>query len=89
MADASHVEARDVAALEHDATRGGRKLAGQHLEERGLAGAIRADNAAQFAMLDGEVDVAVGDEAAEALGQALGLQDQVTRACGRRGAATV
>ena len=44
-----------------------------------LAGAVRADDAAQLAVLDGEVDVAVGDQAAVALGQAARLQDRARR----------
>ena len=41
-----------------------------------LAGAVGADDAAQLAVADGEIDVAVGDEAAIALGQAGRLQDR-------------
>ena len=70
------LHAGDVAALEHDLAGGRRDLAGQHLEEGRLAGAVRADDAAQLALVDGEVDVAVGDDAAVALGQAGRLQDR-------------
>ena len=73
LADLGDADAGDVLALEHDRAGGRRHLAGQHLEEGGLAGAVRADDAAQFAAIDGEVDVAVGDQAAVALGQSGGL----------------
>jgi hypothetical protein len=36
-------------------------FAGQHLEECGLAGAVRPDDAAPLAALDGKIDVAVGE----------------------------
>ena len=52
-------------------------FAGQHLEEGRLAGAVRPDDAAQFAALDREVDIVVGDHAAVALAQARRLQDHV------------
>ena len=76
LADVGDVHAGDVAALEDDLAGGRRDLAGQHLEEGGLAGAVGADDAAQLAVVDGEVDVAVGDQAAIALGQAGRLQDR-------------
>ena len=76
LADIGDVHAGDVAALEHDLARGRRHLAGQHLEEGGFAGAVRTDHAAQLAMIDGEIDVAVGDQAAITLGQAGRLQDR-------------
>ena len=79
QAELAHVgdaHAGDVAALEHDRAGRRRHLAGQHLEEGALARAVRADDAAQLAVLDGEVDVAVGDQAAVVLGQAGRLQDR-------------
>ena len=62
-------------------------LAGQHLEEGAFAGAVRADNAAQFALLDREIDIAVGYHAAIALGQTRRLQNRLplSPGCGRRG----
>ena len=83
LADVGHVHAGDVAALEHDRAGGRRHLAGQHLEEGRLAGAVRADDAAQLAVIDREIDVAVGDEAAVALGQAARLQDRAAIAVDR------
>src|SRR6516165_863326 len=46
------------------------ELAGEHLEERTLAGAVGTDDAAQLTLLDGEINVLVGDETAERFGQA-------------------
>ena len=68
--------AGDVVAFEHDLARGRRHLACQHLEEGRLACAIRPDDAAQFAVVDGEVDVAVGGDTAVMLGEAPRLQDR-------------
>ena len=51
-----------------------------------LAGAVRPDDAAQFAVIDGEIDVAVGDQAAIALGQRAGLQDGAGAVCVRMAA---
>ena len=42
-------------------------LAGQHLEECCLAGAVGTDDAAPLAAADLEIDVAVGDKTAIAL----------------------
>jgi hypothetical protein len=53
LADVGHGLAGDVLPSNRSA-RGRRHLAGQHLEEGGLAGAVRADDAAQFAVIDGE-----------------------------------
>ena len=84
LAHFGDAEAGDVAALEHDAPFGRMHLAGQHLEEGGLAGAVRADDAAQFAAPDREIDIVVGDDAAVALGQAACLQDQFAAVHGLR-----
>src|SRR6266478_3314076 len=46
----------------------------QHVEERGLAGAVRADQAENFAGADRKRDLRKRLQAAEALGDALGLQ---------------
>ena len=48
--------------------------AGEHVEERRLAGAVRADQADDRALRDGEVDVVHGDEAAELLPHLDGLE---------------
>ena len=84
LAHVGDVHAGDVAPLEHDAAGGRRDLAGQHLEEGRLAGAVGPDDAAQLALVDGEIDVAVGDEAAIALGQAGCAQDRSGTVAARR-----
>ena len=38
---------------------------GQHVDQRGLAGAVRPDQAEDFAALQGDADLIDGDEAAE------------------------
>ncbi len=85
LADVGHRHAGDVATLEQDLPGGRRHFAGQHLEERGLAGAVRADDAAHLAVIDREVDVAVGGKTAIALGQAAACEDRtVLRSVSRR-----
>src|SRR5205085_1103799 len=49
--------------------------AGDHVEERGLSGAVRPDEADDRALRDREVDAADRDEAAEPLGDVLGVED--------------
>ena len=48
--------------------------AGQHVEQRGLARAVGADQAVDLALLNVEADVRQGLQAAEAFAQSLGLQ---------------
>ena len=57
-------------ALEHDACRSRLTSQVSILKKVRLAGAVRPDDAAQLAVLDREIDVVVGDDAAVALGQA-------------------
>ena len=52
----------------------GRNLAGQLADQRGLAGAVRADNGVQRALWHRQRDLVGGDDAAEALGEALDLE---------------
>ena len=52
LAHLRDVHAGDVATIEQDAAGGRLHLAGQHLEEGALAGAVGADDAAQLAALD-------------------------------------
>ena len=59
----------DVLAVEDDASRGRLVDARDHVEERRLAGAVRADQADDRVPRDREVDVVDGDEAAELLAQ--------------------
>src|SRR6185312_6028302 len=46
------VQVRDVAAIEHDFSGSRNDLAGQHLEEGGLAGAVRSDDASNLTVVD-------------------------------------
>ena len=45
---------------------------GQHVDERGLAGAVRADDGMQLALMQRDGDVAHGDQAAEGAGKPCG-----------------
>ena len=67
----------DVAAVEEDPAAVGREQAGDQVEERGLAGAVRADDGVQASA--GEVKAQAVDrgQSAEALGQLLGAQDRL------------
>ena len=62
-----HRDPRDVNAIEHDASVAGLQCAGQHVEERGLAGAIRPDDAVKHAAADLEVDALRHHQATEIL----------------------
>ena len=67
--------AGDVLAVEHDAGAGlGLVDAGNQVEERALARAVRPDDAAHLALLHGQIDLRDGGEAAEPLGQVLDLK---------------
>src|SRR5208283_1838398 len=66
---------RDGLAGEHDLTRRRREEAADHVEEGGLAGAVRANDGAQLAGLDRHRDVVDGDQAAEALGEVADLEE--------------
>src|SRR3989442_14690144 len=68
-----------VAAAEEHATVVGGEVAGDAVEERGLAGAVRADEAHQLAGLDGEIDLVDGGDAEEALDQPANLQERHQR----------
>ena len=65
---------RDVAPVEQDGARGRREEAAHQIEERRLAGAVRADDGAQFAGLDGQRHILDGDEIAEPLGGGVDLE---------------
>ena len=71
--------AGDVVAVEDDPAGGRLVDAGEHVEERRLAGAVRADQADDRAARDREVDVVDGDEPAELL-----AQPDARRGCRRR-----
>ena len=69
-----------VLAVEHDPA-GGRPVdAGEHVEERGLARAVRADQRNDRAARNREVDVVRGDETAELLADMVGDQEIVALA---------
>ena len=60
---------RDVSAEQVDAAARGSELAGDEVEQRRLAGAVRADDQAPLSRLDVEVDVAGDLETSEGLAQ--------------------
>src|ERR1051325_1941403 len=70
LAHIGDAHAGDVAAPEHDLPRGRRHLAGEHPEERRLAGAVGSDDAAALPGAHREVDRFVRRHAAVVLGQA-------------------
>jgi hypothetical protein len=51
------------------------KIAGDEVEERRLAGAVRADDAGDFVLAEREVDAVDGGQRAEAFGYAPGAED--------------
>ena len=61
-APAAARHARDVVAEQLDRAAVGREFAGDQVEQRGLAGAVRADDQPPLARRDVEIDVA-GDAA--------------------------
>lgn len=66
---------REYGALVTDGAFGGDVQPGEAVEEGGLSGAVGADEADDFACVDGEVDVAYGGESAESHGDSGGLKD--------------
>ncbi len=64
-------------ALERDLARGRLEHAGELVEERRLAGPVRADERHDGAPRDGEVHVAVRDQAAEPHRDLVGLEDGI------------
>ena len=65
------LEPADPLAVEQDLAVGRRQERGDQLEQRALAGAVRADHREDLAVRDLEADVVDRDQAAEALGQML------------------
>ena len=76
--------ARDIAAVEQDATRRRRQLPADHLEERALAGAVGTDEAAQLAAAQPEIDAGHCLYPAEVLGETPGLEQRFARRPGTR-----
>ena len=76
--DLVRLGAADIPALEQDLAGGRPKLAGQHLEECALAGAIGSDEATQLATPELEVDAGDGPHTAEAAARVAGLEDDTS-----------
>src|SRR3546814_3261655 len=80
MRQVAHAQARacvhrlggDVAAVEHDLALVGRDQADDHVEAGGLAGAVGAEQADDFARVQGQAEVAHDLARAVALAQSLG-----------------
>ncbi|MPN65045.1 hypothetical protein SDC9_212824 [bioreactor metagenome] len=62
---------------QHEAARIGGVQAGEHVEERGLACAVGADQAVDLAAVDGDADVRECLQAAESLGHASDLEHHI------------
>ena len=68
--------AGDVLAAERDGAPARAHAAGQHVEEGGLARAVRAHHAVQLAFVDGEVDLFEHDALVEAHMYVAGFQER-------------
>src|ERR1700753_4171038 len=68
-------KAGDVLAVEGDAAGGRRKVAADQVEEGRLAGAVRADDGAEFALGDVERHVAYRDQTSKPLGDIADFED--------------
>ena len=80
-------KARDRPAVEQDLARVRGVEARDEIEERGLAGPVRADDADELVLVNREIDGVHGRQAAEAPGQAADLEQHHTvpnRPCGRK-----
>jgi hypothetical protein len=91
VADVDHAAARDVVApVENPAARGLR-VAGEHVEQRRLSGAVRADDREQLALAHLEREIGQGSELAVALGDVADFEQHCAgsprgpRLGGRRG----
>jgi hypothetical protein len=71
-------KAGDVAAAQQDPAAGRRHLAGEEVDERRLAGAVRPDDGVDLARLECERDVVDRGEALEALRERLGDEDRLS-----------
>ena len=60
--------------VERDGARGGLVNAGQHVEDRRLAGTVRSDQTVQLPLFNGEIEAVDRLESAEPDGQILGFQ---------------
>ena len=73
-----HRQMGDVAAGEVDGAGVGREVAGELADQRGLAGAVGADQGVDLARPHVDRDVVGGDQAAEALDQAVGGEQRLS-----------
>src|SRR6516165_3007872 len=73
-------EPGDLASIEQDVPGRRPQHAGQAVEERALAGAVRADDRADLVATDFEVDLIEGGQPAKTDGQVLGAQDRYSGA---------
>ncbi|MCZ7562293.1 MAG: hypothetical protein M5U30_21580 [Burkholderiaceae bacterium] len=74
--DARRVEPRDLAAVEADAARCRRQRARDAVEQRGLAGAVRADEPEQLARGHAEAHVVDRAQAGEVAAQTADLEQR-------------
>ena len=74
--DPSLPRGRDIAAAESHAAAVGPGRAGDEIEHRALAGAVRSDQREDFARVEREADLIDGDQAAETLDHALGRKER-------------
>src|SRR5262249_18635174 len=74
--DVGHPQARDLLAGEADRAAVDRMGAYDRVEQRRLAGAVRADEADDLPLPHGEADLAVGDAAAIAFGDLVDLEQR-------------
>lgn len=75
-------QAGNVSAEEMDAAAGRAQRAGQNVEERALAGAVRPDDAAELLLADRQVQSFEGLQPSEADADIFGLeQDVAHQAC--------
>ena len=70
-----HGETRDVLTLEDNLAKLGLKQCADHIDERGLAGAVRSHQRDELTLLNGEVDVVDGARLAEIALEVDGLQE--------------
>ncbi len=72
---------RGVLAEDRDLARRALAIALEHLDRRGLAGAVRAQEGEDLAPLDGQVQATDGLEVAIGLAQARDADDRISHAC--------
>src|SRR4029079_19377031 len=78
-ADVVRRQPRDVAALEQDGAGVGAQMAGDQVEQRGLAGAVGPDDGGDLALGHAHAGVVDGQEAVEGFAQAADLEHQAAR----------